>query len=181
MTDLVTQAEYARRTGKTYKALERMRERGVVVEGTRTHAPGMHSIPHHPATVPATYDGGDCHPAAAPCRFPEKFPGDQTMLIAESIRICERTLAAIDGLKPPNDPPVIMAPPWWTRMVRLHGGGREDDVVDSFCGCKVIMKEEAKEPMLVAADGRAWSILPTWARNRDGAAPAEEADHGLDH
>ena len=87
------------------------------------------------------------------------------MIIADSIKICERVLATLPPT--PEEPAIVAAPTWWVNMVKAHGGAEQDEELDKFCGCKVIVKDELKEPSLVAADGRTWSILPIWARTRD--------------
>lgn len=105
------------------------------------------------------------------------------MIAAESIEIIARTVNKLRQEDPDYDkhPAVLAVPGWWVQKIKeAHGAGGTDLEIDSVEGCEVLVKEETAEPLLIAADGRTWPVVPAWLRSRP-ATPIEGVGDGLGH
>lgn len=103
------------------------------------------------------------------------------MLAPESLDIIIRTVKKLRQEDPDYDqhPAVVIAPGWWVEKIKAAGGGEPDAELESVEGCAVIVKEVA-EPAILAADGRMWSAIPAWLRQRPVTA-IEGVGDGQDH
>ena len=91
------------------------------------------------------------------------------MITDESISSIERTVAHLQSVDPAyaEHPAVIAAPGWWMKLFAvIHPQNMEtsEDVLDEVAGCKIIAKDGITEPVLVAAGGTTYPVLPSWAR-----------------
>lgn len=90
--------------------------------------------------------------------------------------------AALQILKEQIDPekwsetplPIIAAPKWWLDELCEELGANEGMEPDMIHNCKVVRNDELEEPKLIDHDGKMYSILPQWQRNKQAEGDSNE-------